>query len=316
MVSRAAAALLKQLTAEGVSPWIVFSRPEQIEDEPLDDLLDGHFHGAVLPAGSTEAQVRRVCDALLPLFTDSEGMAGQVSVPMARRLAEDAESQYAGARMLHSAVHRSNLMVRIPMTAEGLKAFADCLADGIGVDAAAVFSTERYDEVLDAYYDGMERALVAGRHLAHIPVETTCPVGMLDRAVETRLDQLGIVADHEARGTAGLAMARRMFRLREGRLAQEWWRVLRAAGAVPPRLLWTGGDRRSVSDLVGWHTAHALSLETLEEAADGPGLRGDTLMNSDTEGRRTLQSLVRLGVPVNEVTDALEAAGHSHLQRD
>ncbi|WP_406387202.1 transaldolase family protein [Streptomyces sp. NBC_00211] len=314
MVSQGAGALLKQLVSEGVSPWLSAQDPTEFDAGVRYPTLGTHFHNALAPAGSSLAQLRRACDLLLPVFEVSKGMVGQVSVPVSPRWAHDAKALGAAARALHRSVARRNALVRIPMTPAGLEALTDCLADGIGVHAAMVFSDERYAEVLDAYVAGLERSLSCGRPLGDAPMVASFPVGLFDAEVDARLDGLGVDPGHEVRGAAGLAVARRMYRLREERLSGDWWRVLRANGAPQPRLLWGTGADGGVGALVGWNTALALSVDTLEAAAQKPELTGDTLLNADAEATCALRALDRLGVPAREVAAVLETAGLARLQ--
>ncbi|MEV2206842.1 transaldolase family protein [Streptomyces sp. NPDC047970] len=196
VVSREAEVLLRQLVAEGVSPWLAASRSEQLDAAVLK-APDFPFQGVVLPPGGSGDLVRAACDALAPVFTTSGGAVGQVSAPVDPRYAEEPGPLLDAARTLHRGVARPNLVVRIPMTGAGVQVLADCLAEGIGVDATLVFSTEKYAEVLDAYVDGMERALISGRRLACISAVTTFPVGAFEQEVDARLERLGA---REARG--------------------------------------------------------------------------------------------------------------------
>ncbi|NEB08063.1 hypothetical protein G3I32_04120 [Streptomyces coelicoflavus] len=312
-MSREAENLLRQLAAEGVSAWYEASRPEELDSAVLSSLLSAGFQSVRLPPGTARGLVQLACDLLLPAFVRSGGGLGQVSVPVDPRHAEEAGALLRGARALHRTMGRRNLTVRIPMTAAGVEVLADCLAEGIGVDATSVFSTDRYAEVLDAYMEGMERALVAGRWLSRIPAVTTVPVGVFDDDVDARLERLDVPQPREG---AGQALARCLYRLREKRLTQDWWRVLRAGGALPPRLLWVGAGRRSVGDLVGWHTAHALTVPELEDAARREELRGDTLLNAGREGYGVLRLLEHLGARAGESVAALETAELDRLQSD
>ncbi|MEU6867251.1 transaldolase family protein [Streptomyces sp. NPDC046876] len=314
MVSQGAGALLRQLVSEGVSPWLSARDPEEFAAAVRYPTLGGHFHNALAPAGSTPAQARRACDLLLPLFEASRGTVGHVSVPVAPRWAHDAPALLEAARSLHGAVGRPNALVRMPMTPAGLAVLADCLADGIGVHACLVFSDARYAEVLDAYVCGLERSLASGRPLGGAPMVASFPAGLFDREADSRLDELGVAVDHEVRGAAGLAVARRMYRIREERLSGDWWRVLRANGAPQPRLLWSPADG-GVGALVGWNTALALSVETLEAAALEPALTGDTLLNAGAEASSALLALERLGVRVAELAAVLEAQELARLQQ-
>ncbi|GGS83747.1 hypothetical protein GCM10010286_05440 [Streptomyces toxytricini] len=300
--------------SEGVSPWLSVQDPAEFDTGIGDPVLGGHFHNACAPAGTSPAQAARACDALLPVFEDSGGTAGLVSLPVPDRRAGGATALVATARAVHGRVGRRNAVVRLPANPDGIRALADLLAEGIGVHASLVFSGRRCAEVLDAYVAGLERALAAGRPLAAAPLVVSFPVGRFDREVAARLDALGVPADAEVRGAAGLAVARRMYRVREERLSGDWWRVLRANGALQPRLLWGPGADGGVGALVGWNTALALSVETLEAAALAPALTGDTLLNADAEAACALRALERLGVSAPEVAAVLEAAEQHRLR--
>ncbi|WP_369778227.1 transaldolase family protein [Streptomyces sp. R33] len=314
MVSQGAGALLKQLVSEGVSPWLSTQDPGEFDAGARYPTLGAHFHNALAPAGSSLAQLRRACDLLLPLYELSKGAVGHVSVPVPPHRAHDAKAMGEAARAVHRAVDRPNALVRVPMTPAGPRVLSGCLAEGIGVHASMVFSAERYAEVLDGYLDGLERSLSCGRPLGAAPMVASFPVGPFDAAVDARLDELRVGARHEVRGAAGLAVARTMYRLREERLSGDWWRVLRANGAPQPRLLWGTGADGGVGALVGWNTALALSVATLEAAARKPELTGDTLLNADGEAACALQSLERLGVPARQVAAVLEREELTRLQ--
>ncbi|WP_327305637.1 transaldolase family protein [Streptomyces sp. NBC_01298] len=315
MVSQEARDLLKQLVSEGVSPWLSARGPEEFETSVRPPVLGVDFHNALAPPGSALTLLQRTCDLLRPVFEATEGAVGHVSVPVSPRWAHDAHSLRSAARALHGQLARPNVLVRIPATPAGLKALADCLAEGIGVHASMVFSAERYAEVLDAYVDGLERSLASGRSLGEALMVASFPVGVFDAEVESRLDGLGVGPGDEVRGAAGLAVARAMYRLREQRLSGGWWRVLRANGAPQPRLLWTSGGT-DVGALIGWNTALALSVDTLEEAARGPNLSGDTLLTREREAKGALVALERLGIPLARVADVLETAELGRLQHD
>ncbi|MFG2879367.1 transaldolase family protein [Streptomyces sp. NPDC048337] len=320
MLSRVAVGLLKQLAAEGVSPWLAdVSGVELLAGAQADPAGVGaaFLQGVVAPVASSAA-VRRCCDALRDVFHASEGVHGRVSVPVDPRYAHDANALIEAARSVRNEVGRANVLMRIPATAAGLVALEECLAIGIGVDADLVFSVERYEEVLDAVLLGLERAFMAGLPLVEIVATASVPVGLLDAEVNARLAALPVrgMPAAAARGTAALAVARQIYRVREQRLGSDWWRVLRAAGAMPPGLLWTATGPRHVGALVGWNTAQAATPEVFETAARYVKLRGDTLLNAHAEGRGALDALEALGIRMADVATALETGALARLQRD
>ncbi|MFJ4779877.1 transaldolase family protein [Streptomyces sp. NPDC088762] len=323
MLSRLAVGLLKQLAAEGVSPWLADGSGVELlaGSRPDPAGVDAaFFQGAVAPAApvASSADVRRSCDVLRGVFHASEGVHGRVSVPVDPRYAHDADALVSAARAGWSEVGRANVLMRIPVTRAGLVALEECLALGISVDADLVFSVERYEEVLDAVLRGLERAFKAGLPLTEVIATASVPVGPLDAEVNARLAALPVreMRAAEAHGTASLAVARQIYRAREQRLGGSWWRVLRAAGAMPPGLLWTAAGPRHVGALIGWNTAQAAPPEVFETAAREVELRGDTLLNAHREGRGATDALEALGVRMAEVAQALEAGELTRLQRD
>ncbi|MCX4526980.1 MULTISPECIES: transaldolase family protein [unclassified Streptomyces] len=317
MLSQPAIGLLKRLAAEGVSPWLVAANGDEFRsDPPFHSATAELLHGAVAPVLDRDT-VRRACDALWNAFVESGGGEGRVSVPVDPWLVHDVEALVSAARSVHDEVGRPNLLVRIPATRAGLVALEECLSLGISVDADLIFCAERYEEVLAAYLSGMERALSRGLRLRQIAAVTSVPVGMLDAEVNSRLAALPGRGEAAAgaRDTAALAVARQLYRAREQRLDGAWWRVLRAAGAIPPGLLWTEVRPRHVTALVGWNTGLAAPREVLEAAAAGERLCGDTLLNGHAEARRALDALDGLGIRMGEVARELETAELDRLQR-
>ncbi|MDN3026463.1 transaldolase family protein [Streptomyces sp. S.PB5] len=285
--------LLDELAAEGVSPWWA-ARPG--EQPAVPEALSCGFRGVRMAAGTPVGVVRAACDEL-------RSCGGFVAFGAAAfDGADDPAAWVAAARMLHSGVDRPNLLVGVPATPAGLTAVERCLAEGIGIEATSVFSVRQYRAVLDAQCAGLERARARGVDLAAPGAATSCDLGALDAAVNARLDRLGDDgAAGELRDTAGLATARLLYRTRETALASKRWLSLRESGARPLMLLWSGLRPEQVRSLVSWNTGHVLSAETVEAAARGHGLEGDTLLGRHEQSVQALRLLAERGVDVEAV---------------
>ncbi|WP_051947867.1 transaldolase family protein [Streptomyces scabiei] len=110
------------------------------------------------------------------------GPGGHVCAAVPVPLAHEPLAVLAGARALHRAVDRPNLMITVPATARGLQAITGCLSEGIGVHAVCVVSVERYARVVDAFLTGLERAARAGLDLGAVPTALSLAVAGLDAA--------------------------------------------------------------------------------------------------------------------------------------
>src|SRR6478736_3055898 len=101
-------------------------------DEQVAQLVDkGEPVDRVVFELTTE-DVRNACDILEPV-AQRTAYDGRVSIEVEPDLANDTEGTIASARALWAAVDRSNALIKIPATLEGLPAITAVTAEGISV---------------------------------------------------------------------------------------------------------------------------------------------------------------------------------------
>jgi transaldolase len=267
--------------------------------------------------GMTAFDVRWACDVLRPVYDATDGVDGRVSIEVDPRLAYDTEATIAEARFLWWLVDRPNLLVKIPAARQGQPAIAACLADGISINVTLIFSLVRYDAVMDAFLDGLERARQAGQDLSSIASVASFFVSRVDTEVDTRLDKIGTASAAALRGRAAIANARLAYQHYERMLASPRWAVLAAAGARPQRPLWASTsvkdpaypDTRYVTDLVAPGVVNTMPEATLRAVADHGRIPGDSVRGHYAESRQVLSELKALGVEADDVTERLESKG-------
>ncbi|MFM9700321.1 transaldolase family protein [Streptomyces europaeiscabiei] len=199
---------------------------------------------------------RSAADQLREHRQAAGGPGGHVCAAVPVPLAHDPLAVLAGARALHRAVGRPNLMVTVPATARGLQAITGCLSEGIGVHAVCVVSVERYARVVDAFLTGLERAARAGLDLGAVPTALSLAVAGLDAAAGApgvasggapaggpvpggaRAGSAG--AGRRVRGGLAAATVDAALRVREQVLEGERWRALARQGARSHPLRWDG----------------------------------------------------------------------------
>src|SRR5215471_3700062 len=209
-------------------------------NEQLAELaLRGVSAGAASRAITTY-DVRSACDVLRPAYAASGGVDGRVSLEVDPRLAGDTEKTIAEARALWWQVDRPNLFIKIPATLAGLPAITQCLAEGISINVTLIFSLERYGEVIDAFFAGMEQAAQAGHDLSSIASVASFFVSRVDTEVDSRLDKMGTPEAAALRGKAAVANARLAYELFEERFGESSsrWAALHGKGARLQRPLW------------------------------------------------------------------------------
>ena len=341
---------LAHLSAQGVSVWLDDLSRDRIRSGQLAELIQTRsvvgvttnptiFAGALAHGQAYEEQVRvlaadhvgvdeavtvltsddvaAACDVFAETARSTGGEDGRVSIEVDPRLAHDTAATVAQARALVERIHRPNLLIKIPATAEGLPAITATIAAGISVNVTLIFGLDRYREVINAYEAGLEQAAAAGHDLAAIRSVASFFVSRLDVEIDKRLDAIGTPEAHRLRHRAGLANARLDYRVFEESLDTERWATLAAQGANVQRPLWasTGvkdpamDDTAYVAGLIAPHTVNTMPEKTLEAFADHGTAAGDTVTGTYAESDAVLDGLAALGISYAEVTAQLEREG-------
>ena len=341
---------LGALSAAGVSIWLDDLSRERLETGTLaHDVAQRHivgvttnpsiFAAAVKGATQYDAQlaelgsqgadaehavrvlttddVRAAADVLRGVYDATAGVDGRVSIEVDPRLAHDTDGTVAQAKELWALVDRPNLYIKIPAMEEGIAAIADTLADGISVNVTLIFSLARYEQVIDAFFDGLERAAAGGHDLHAITSVASFFVSRVDVEVDKRLDAAGTDAAAALRGRAAIANARLAYRLFEEKFATERWAALVAAGARVQRPLWastgvkdpTYDDTRYVVDLVAADTVNTAPEKTIDAVVDHGVISGDTIHGTYGAAQQVFDDLAGLGVDMTDVFAVLEREG-------
>ena len=285
---------------------------EQIADLALRGVSVGEASRAI-----TAFDVRWACDVLRPVHEATRGLDGRVSLEVDPRLAGDTAKTVAEARALWWLVDRPNLFIKIPATRAGLPAITQCLAEGISVNVTLIFSLERYGDVIDAFFAGLEQASAAGHGLASLASVASFFVSRVDTEVDRRLDKIGTPEAAELRGKAALANARLAYELYEEKFALGRWQALQQAGARPQRPLWASTstkdpaypDTMYVVDLVAPGIVNTMPEATILAVADHGELRGDTIHGTYDASRKVFEDLAGLGISYDDVVTVLEDEG-------
>ena len=250
---------------------------------------------------------------LRPVYDDSDGLDGFVSVEVAPELARDGPATEAAARSLHEQLAVPNLYVKIPGTAEGLGPIATMISEGRSINVTLIFSVERYLEVVDAYMSGLER--VTG-DLSKISSVASFFVSRIDTEVDRRLEAIGTAEALELRGRAAIANAKVAYSHFKRLCSEPRWQALAARGARPQRLLWASTSTKNpaypdtlyVDELIGPDTVNTLPDATLK-AFEDHGVVEPALATGLDEAVEVMLRLEAVGVDLEAVTALLEHEG-------
>ena len=264
------------------------------------------------------ADVQRACDIFRPLYDETEGRHGFVSLECNPHLADDTENELAQARELWKRVDRPNLLVKVPGTEAGLPVIEQCLYEGINVNVTLLFAVQRYEAVMEAYMRALERRMADGLPIDRIASVASFFVSRVDTEAEKRLAKTSSPEGTAILGKIAVANARVAYGAYECRMASERWKGLAAHGARVQNPLWAStsvknkaySDTLYVADLIGPDCVNTMPEETVDAFRDH-GVVARTLTAANlTEARRVLDTLASLGVDLDDITlNTLEREG-------
>lgn len=270
------------------------------------------------------SDIQAACDILRPVYDESAGLDGFVSLEVSPYLAHDTHASLEEARRLHHLVERPNVFIKIPGTRAGFAAIEEALYEGININITLLFSLEHYQAVAEAYLGALERRAEAGRAVDDVASVASFFLSRIDVLVDQLLGhriQPAVTTGNAPQpeqllGKAAIANAKLAYRHLARMLASERWKRLEARGARPQRLLWAStstkdplyDEIRYVEPLVGPHTVNTMPAETIRAFA-ARGVVADTVERDLDEARQVMEKLAAVGIDFENVTWQLENEG-------
>ncbi|MFO7689470.1 MAG: transaldolase [Cryobacterium sp.] len=343
---------LAQLSAAGVSIWLDDLSRERITSNGLQTLIESHnvvgvttnptiFAGALskgeayseqvaaLAAAGTSVSdavfeittddVTAASDIFRPVYDQTHGVDGRVSIEVEPGLARDTAGTIAQARQLWAKVDRPNAMIKIPATVEGLDAITETIAAGISVNVTLIFSLERHRQVINAYLSGLEKAKAAGLDISTIHSVASFFVSRVDTEINARLDTIGTPDALALKSKAGVANAQLAYEVFAQAFASERALGLLAAGGNKQRPLWastgvkdpTLPDTLYVTELVAPEVVNTMPEKTMQATFEHGVIPTDSVTGSYDAANAVLDALAAQGVSYEDVTRVLEEEGVS-----
>ena len=304
----------------------IFAKAVANADDYADQVKDLAVRGVDLEEAVraiTTFDVRWACDVLRDTYDRTDGQDGRASIEVDPRLAHQTEATIAEARALWWLVDRSNVMIKIPATEEGLAAITAATSEGISVNVTLIFSLARYRAVMDAYLSGLEQAHSKGVDLSSIRSVASFFVSRIDTEVDKRLDAIGSDEAKALRSKAAVANARLAYEAFEEVFTSDRWSALDAAGAHRQRPLWASTsvkdpnlpDTMYVTELVAAQTINTMPEKTIEATADHADITGDTVTPNYADAQDVLDRLEKLGIAYDDVVKVVEDEGVEKFEK-
>ncbi|KAI3728459.1 hypothetical protein L6452_17096 [Arctium lappa] len=258
--------------------------------------------------------IQDACRLFEPIYDETDGADGYVSVEVSPRLADDTQGTVDAAKYLHKVVDRPNVYIKIPATAPCVPSIKEVISLGISVNVTLIFSLSRYEAVIDAYLDGLEASGLDD--LSRVTSVASFFVSRVDTLVDKMLEKIGTPEALDLRGKAANAQAALAFQLYQKKFSGPRWEALVKKGAKKQRLLWASTsvknpaypDTLYVAPLVGPDTVSTMPDQALQAFIDH-GTVGRMIDSNVSEAEGIYSALEKLGIDWGFVGTQLELEG-------
>ncbi len=250
----------------------------------------------------------QAADLFRPIYDQTNGVDGFVSLEVSPLLAYDTASTLAAAKDLYARAARPNLFIKIPGTKEGLPAIEEAIFAGIPINVTLLFSREQYVAAAQAFMRGTERRIAAGLK-PNVASVASVFVSRWDGAVVGKVPAALL-------NKLGIAIAQRTFKACRDVLTSPQWLKSYNNGARPQRLLWasTGTKDPKASDILYIKAlASPGTVNTMPEATllafGDHGEVGDIMPMDGGDCETVLAEFTKAGIDLDALAMQLQSDG-------
>jgi transaldolase len=264
--------------------------------------------------------IRTVADLLRPIYEQTQGKDGYVSLEVSPVLANDTAGTIAEAKRFWGMVERPNLMIKIPATPAGVPAIYEVIRSGINVNVTLIFSIEAYRNVTDAYIRALEDRHSRGENIQKLASVASFFISRVDTLVDPLLENKIKASSSESEkaqlksleGKAAIANARVVYQDFKKIFGAARFETLKQAGAHVQRPLWASTSTKNpayrdvlyAEELVGPDTVDTMPLETINNFRDH-GKPRFSIEDDVPAAQAALDALEKAGIHYTQVTQQL-----------
>jgi transaldolase/glucose-6-phosphate isomerase len=265
------------------------------------------------------SDIQGAADVLRPVYDQTKGGDGYVSLEVSPLLARDTQGTLEEARRLFNAVGRENVMIKVPATPEGIPAIEQLISEGININVTLLFAQEVYEQVAAAYIAGLEKRAAQGKPVDHVGSVASFFISRIDSAIDKILTEKLKSAGpdekpllEELMGKVAIANGKLTYQRYLDIFSGPKWQALADKGARTQRVLWASTSTKNpdyrdvlyVEELIGPDTVNTVPPATVDAFRDHGQVRA-TLTEGVQEALATMETLSKVGISMKDVTDQL-----------
>ena len=270
----------------------------------------------------TVRDIQDAADIFMPVYKETKGLDGYVSLEVSPKLAYNSEETIKEAKRLYKKVNRPNLMCKVPATKEGCSSIEELTASGININATLIFSLQQYVNAADAYINGLRRLLKTNTDISTVRSVASVFVSRTDTAIDCLLDKLTIAQPQKKeyfsglKGRAAVANCELIYRKYRALLESREFKLLRGKGAGAQRVLWAStstknpfySDIKYVSELIAKDTINTLPDATFAAFLD-QGIIKEALGVNASSAENIILELKEWGIDIDKILAQLLSDG-------
>jgi transaldolase len=277
-------------------------------DTEIRRQLDSGVTGEGLLFNLAIQDLSRAADLFASVHARTGTVDGYVSLEVSPLLAYDTQATVAQAKLLHAKANKPNLFIKIPGTAQGLRAIEEAIFAGVPINVTLLFSAKQYSAAADAYLKGLERRIAAGLS-PDIRSVASLFVSRWDVAAATKVPE-------KIRNTLGIAISKQSYKAYRDLLESDRFQRLANLGARHQRLLFaststkdkSASDTLYISALAAPNTINTMPEETLLAFADH-GTTSGALPRDGGDAEEVLLMFAKVGIDIAALASQLQSDG-------
>lgn len=249
---------------------------------------DADLHGLVdqgktvyeIYEGLAIHDIRSAADILKPIYDETNGNDGFVSLEVSPDLAFDKAKTVEEVKRLTKDVNRENLLVKVPATPQGISAIKELISQGYSINVTLIFSLEQYKNTAMAYIEGIEEYARSGGDPSKVASVASFFVSRVDSIIDSKLDEIidteNAAKAAELKGRAAIANAKLAYSMYKELFEGDRFSTLKEKGAKPQRVLWASTSTKNpeypdtyyVDALIGPNTVNTMPSATIDAFRD------------------------------------------------
>ncbi len=293
-------------------------------DDQIEELAGAGLDANAIYERLATDDVRMACDVFRPVYDETDGADGFVSLEVSPKLAYDTQGTLQEVRRFWKIVDRPNLMIKIPGTKQGVPAIEQALYEGMNINITLLFAVEAYEEVAWAYIRALERRVAEGKPIKHLASVASFFVSRIDTLADKLMDERikqGVDPQqyeelNALKGRIAIANAKIAYEQFGKVFGDPRFEALRGKGARVQRPLWASTSTKNpaysdvmyVNELIGPDTVNTLPSETIFAFKDH-GKVERTVDRDVDKAHETIREFESLGFSLQAVTDQVLKEG-------